>query len=57
MEPKELLTKRRIEKLAEPYEGIGEIPKVAKQGERESMTCSFLIQAVMRSSSGRFCYF
>lgn len=33
MEPKELLTKRRIEKLAEPYEGIGEIPKVAKQGE------------------------
>lgn len=26
MEPKELLTKRRIEKLAEPYEGIGEIP-------------------------------
>lgn len=35
MEPKELLTKRRIEKLAEPYEGIGEIPKVAKQGERK----------------------
>lgn len=32
MEPKELLTKRRIEKLAEPYEGIGEIPKVAKPG-------------------------
>lgn len=35
MEPKELLTKRRIEKLAEPYESFGYIPRVAKQGDRK----------------------
>ena len=35
MEPKELLTKRRIEKLAEPYENSGVIPKVSKQGDRQ----------------------